>query len=82
MKNTNWHKKVFLYYGFFSSKKLHQRSISSTCYQAFFTLVDPKGLKIQSCHHVKCLFALLGSTSIKAVRTMLMKLTPGEKEAF
>ncbi len=40
-----------------------------------FTLVAPKRVRIQS--NPKYLFTLLGSTCAKAVRRMLMKLTPG-----
>ncbi len=39
-----------------------------------FTHVDPESLRIQLGH--QCLFMLLGSTSVKAVRRMLMKLSP------
>ena len=41
-----------------------------------FAPVDPKSAKMQLRH--QCLFTLLGSTSVKAVRCMLMKLSPGD----
>jgi len=40
-----------------------------------FTPVDPESAKIQLSHQY--LFTLSGSTSVKAVHRMLMKLTPG-----
>jgi len=40
-----------------------------------FALVDPESVKIQLSN--QCLFTLLGSTSVKAVRRTLMKLSPG-----
>jgi len=40
-----------------------------------FTCADPKSAK-KDCQ-LDCLFALLGSGSIKAARKMLYKLTPG-----
>jgi len=49
-------------------------SISSTYLHTAFTPVAPKSLKIQSsCQY---LLTLLGSTSVKAVRRTLMKLSP------
>ncbi len=39
-----------------------------------FALVDPESVKIQLSH--QGLFKLLGSTSVKAVRRTLMKLSP------
>ncbi len=47
---------------------------------AAFTLVDPKSVKKIKLSH-QCLFKLLGSTGIKAVRRTLMKLSPDEKES-
>jgi len=55
--------------------KLHLGSISPTYLRTAFTPVAPKSVRIQSsCQY---LFTLLGSTSAKAARRMLMKLTPG-----
>jgi len=50
-------------------------SISPTCLHTAFTRADPKSAKQQSTH--KCIFALLGSTCIKAAHKTLMKLTVG-----
>jgi len=53
-------------------------SISSTFLRKAFMCPDPKRTKRQSSH--QCLFALLGSASIKAACKMLMKLAQGEEE--
>jgi len=53
-------------------------SISSTCLCAALTRKDPKSVKRQSSH--LCLFALLGSSHIKAAPKMLMKLTPDARK--
>ncbi len=50
-------------------------SISPTYLRAAFTPVAPKSVRIQS--SCQCLFTLLGSTSVKAVCGILMKLSPG-----
>ncbi len=50
-------------------------SISSTFLRTAFTPVAPKSVKVQSSRQY--LFTLLGSTSVKVVRRMLMKLNPG-----
>jgi hypothetical protein len=42
-----------------------------------FALVDPESVRTQSSHQY--LLTLLGSTSVKAVRRMLMKSTPRVK---
>jgi len=50
-------------------------SISPTYLRTAFAPVDPKSVRIQSsCQYH---FTLLGSTSAKAARKMLMKLTAG-----
>jgi hypothetical protein len=50
--------------------QFHQCSTSSFCARR-----DPKSVRTQSSHQY--LFTLLGSTSVKAVRRTLMKLSPG-----
>ena len=50
-----------------------QGSISSKCLRTAFTLADPKNLKAA---WVDCLFALLGSASLKAVRKHVGKINP------
>ncbi len=45
-----------------------------------FALVDPKSIQIQLNH--KCLFMLLGSTRVKAVRRTLIKLSPSYIKYF
>jgi len=52
--------------------QFHQRSTYS-----FYTHRSRKSKKLQLSH--KYIFTLLGSTSVKAVRRMLMKLTPERK---
>ncbi len=51
-----------------------KRLISPTWLCTCFKRPDPKSEKRQSSH--QCLFALLGSALVKAVRKMLMKSTP------
>jgi len=51
-------------------------SISSTHLRAAFAAVAPQSVRTQSsCQY---LFTLLGSTRVKAVRGMLMKLSPDD----
>ncbi len=54
--------------------QLYLGSISPTYLRTAFTTVAPKSVRIQS--SCQCLFTLLGSTSVKAVLSTLMKLTP------
>jgi len=54
-------------------------SIFNNVLPAAFICTDPKSVKIRSsCQY---LFALLGSAHTKALCTMLMKLTPGQKSS-
>jgi hypothetical protein len=56
-------------------KKRILGSISSMFYEQLLRAQIPKGHKDSLCSQ-QCRFTLLGPTSIKAVRGMLMKLTP------
>ena len=59
----------------FKAEFTHLGSISSTYLRTAFTPVAPKSVRIQS--NPQYLFTLLGSMCAKAVRRMLVKLTPG-----
>jgi len=57
-----------------------QGSISPTFYAQLLRSQIPKALK--DTYDLTIFFALLGSTSIKVVRKMLMNLSPGEGKIF
>ncbi len=59
---------------------LLQGSISSTYLRGAFTIVAPQSVRTQSSH--RCLFMLLGTTHVKVVRRMLMKLSPVRDAKF
>jgi len=58
----------------------HQVSISSTYLGKAFTPVAPQSVRTQST--LQNLFTLVGSTSVKAVCRMLMKLSPDGRFAI
>jgi len=70
-----WHKDGHKFY-FYPPGPL-QGSISSTYLHTAFTPIAPQSLRTQS--NCQYLFMLLGSVHIKAVRRMLMKLSPVSK---
>ena len=47
------------------------------CLHAAFTCADPESAKGKKLLNLTVFFTLLGSASVKAVRKMLVKLTPG-----